>query len=208
MLRLKSKCKICRRYGEKMFMKGERCLGPKCGSTRRGTRPGMHGKAFRRNISEFGQQLAEKQKMRYTYGLTDTGLRRVFTEASEMRGKTSEVLLQILERRLDNIVYRAGFAISRGIARNLVSHGHILVNGKRVNIPSYRVRTGEVISIRPQSLEGAAFGDLANRLKKYQPPAWITLDVEAKTAHIAGLPKDETYHSGKNLRLVVEYYSK
>ncbi|MBI3627940.1 MAG: 30S ribosomal protein S4 [Candidatus Sungbacteria bacterium] len=206
MSRIQAKCKVCRRYGEKMFMKGERCMGPKCASLRRGTRPGMHGKRPKRNVSEFGTQLMEKQKMRYTYGLTDTALEKVFTEAQQKAGKTGEVLMQILERRLDNVVYRAGFTVSRGIARHIVSHGHVLVNGRRVNIPSYRVRKGDVISIRPQSLAGQGFEGLANALKKYNPPAWISLDPEACAATVNDLPKEEGV--GRNLRLVVEFYSK
>lgn len=189
-------------------MKGERCLGPKCASTRRGTKPGMHGKARSRNASEFSSQLQEKQKVRYTYGLTNTALEKVFTEASRKSGKTSEMLLQILERRLDNIAFRAGFALSRGIARHIVSHGHVMVNGRRVTIPSYRVKKGDVISIRPQSEASTAFADMFNRLKKFEPPAWIELNREARSATILDLPKEHDLQSNRNLRLVVEFYSK
>lgn len=191
-----------------MMMKGERCLGPKCGAVRRATRPGMHGKARRRAPSEFGSQLQEKQKVRYSYGLTNTGLEKIFNEASDMPGRTSDAMMQILERRLDNVVFRTGIAVSRGIARNLVSHGHILVNGKRVTIPSYRVRPGETISIREASADSPMFAELAPRLKKYSPPAWIELNADTKTAVIKALPKEEELRSERNLRLVVEFYSK
>lgn len=191
-----------------MFMKGERDLGPKCAHVRRGTRPGMHGKARRRGASEFGVQLAEKQKVRYTYGVTDAALRRVFGEAARMAGRTNETLAQLLERRLDNVVFRAGFAVSRGVARHIVSHGHILVNGRRVTIPSYRTRPGDQISARAQSLESSLFGDLPNRLRKYEPPAWIELDREGRQALVKALPPTSQISEGRDTGLVVEFYSK
>lgn len=190
------------------MMKGERCLGPKCASTRRGTKPGMHGKRRSRKESEFAQELQEKQKVRYAYGLTDTALRKVFAEASRKPGKTSSALVQMLERRLDNAVYRAGFAISRSIARHAVSHGHFLVNGRRVNIPSYRVKKGDVIGLRPSSKGKGHFTDVSNRFKKYEPPQWIAIDRAKEEATIQELPREELVPTGKNLRLVVEYYSK
>lgn len=189
-------------------MKGERCLGAKCGAVRRGTPPGMHGKKRRRAGSEFSNELREKQKLRYTYGLTNTGLEKVFSEAVLMTGKTTESLMQLLERRLDNVVYRSGFAISRGIARHMVSHGHILVNGKRVTIPSFRVRPGQVVSIHAKSQESPLFGEVASRIKKYEAPLWIELDRVAKSATIRAVPKEDELRSERNLRLVVEYYSK
>jgi len=191
-----------------MLMKGERCLGAKCGAIRRGTPPGMHGKKRRRQGSEFATELKEKQKLRYTYGLTNSGLGKVFSEAARMPGKTTEALMQILERRLDNVVYRAGFAVSRGIARHMVSHGHILVNGKRVTIPSYRVRPSQILSIHEKSQESPLFGDLAIRLKKYTPPAWIELNPADKKATIRSIPKENELLPFCQLRLVVEYYSK
>ncbi|KKW21581.1 MAG: 30S ribosomal protein S4 [Parcubacteria group bacterium GW2011_GWA1_51_12] len=168
----------------------------------------MHGKKRRRPGSEYGTEMREKQKVRYTYGLTDTGLRKIFGEAKEMPGKTSEALMQLLERRLDNVVYRSGLAISRGIARHLVSHGHILVNGRRVTIPSYRVRAGNAVAIRPASLESPLFADLANRIKKHEPPAWLDLAREDRRVTVRALPKEDELRSERNLRLVVEYYSK
>lgn len=191
-----------------MFMKGERCLGAKCGAIRRGTPPGMHGKRRRRPPSEYGTEMREKQKVRYSYGLTDRALRKIFTEASGMSGKTSEALVQLLERRLDNVVFRAGFAVSRSVARHLVSHGHILVNGKRVTIPSYRVKTGEVISIHRALLDSPLLADLGNRLKRYEPPAWLDLAKEERKVSVRNLPKEDELRSERNLRLVVEYYSK
>ncbi len=191
-----------------MFMKGERDLGPKCAHTRRGTRPGMHGKARRRNISEFSTQLKEKQKVRYTYGITDTALRKAFTEAARMTGRTNEALVQILERRLDNAVFRAGFAVSRGVARHIVSHGHITVNGRRVNIPSYRVWSGDVIAVRKESLESLAFAELANRLKNTEPPEWLDLNREERSAVVKALPTADAISEGRDMSLVVEFYSK
>lgn len=208
MLRLKSKCKVCRRYGEKMFMKGDRDLGAKCAHIRRGTKPGQHGKRRSRGLSEFGTELQEKQKLRYTYGLTNRGLEKVFEEASEKTGNTTETLARMLETRLDNAVYRAGFAVSRGIARHIVSHGHIFVNGRRVTIPSYRVRAGNVISLRPESSNSPLFSELTQRISKYDPPAWIELDRAAKAAKILRLPNEGELDTGRNVRLVVEFYSK
>lgn len=208
MLRLKAKCKICRRYGEKMFMKGERDLGPKCAHIRRGTRPGMHGKARRRRESEFGQQLAEKQKVRFSYGISNAALRKVFTEALARPEKTSEALGQMLERRLDNAAFRAGFAVSRSVARQAVSHGHILVNQRRVTIPSYRVRRGDIIAIKPQSLGTGVFADLENRWRKHNPPQWLEPDRESHSVKVKDLPREDEVRSGRDLRLVIEYYSK
>lgn len=205
---IRAKCKICRRYGEKMYMKGERDLGQKCAHIRRGTPPGMHGKRRRRNISEYANELKEKQKLRYSYGLTNTGLRKVFREAVSAKGNTTETLMALLERRLDNAVYRAGFAVSRGVAKHMVSHGHIFVNARRVDIPSYRVRTGEVISVRPESAKSPLFGELGERLEKVNPPEWIELDRAQRSAKILRLPKPEELEAGRNARLVVEFYSK
>jgi small subunit ribosomal protein S4 len=168
----------------------------------------MHGKARRRNASEFGVQLAEKQKVRYTYGITDTVLRRIFGEAVKAAGRTNEALMQLLERRLDNVVFRAGFAVSRSIARHIVSHGHILVNGQRVTVPSYRVRPGDQISIRVQSRESPLFADLLNRIRKYEPPAWIELDREGRQAIVKALPATGQVSEGRDMSLVVEFYSR
>ncbi|MDP3999181.1 MAG: 30S ribosomal protein S4 [bacterium] len=195
-----------RSLGVKLFLKGARCLSPKCATVRRPNRPGIHGKSRRRTTSEFSQQLKEKQKIKFSYGLRETQLRNVFARAAKNPGITGSVLLQSLERRLDNVVFRLGLAPSRSVGRQLVSHGHIMVKGRKVTIPSYAVTTGEKISIRPQSKDHPAFKDLAANLKKYEPPVWLNLDKEKMEGTVLSLPKDLEMLFDVNM--VVDYYSK
>ena len=168
--------------------------------------PGPHGKARRRAPSEVGLQLREKQKIKATYGLREQAMRRVFEKASKNPGVTSQMILNILERRLDNIVYRLGFALSRSVARQLVGHGHVTVNGRRVDIPSYEVKIGDVIAIRKESKDHAVLKDLAERLKKYAAPVWLALDKEKMEGKMAAMPKD--VEMSFDVPLVVDYYSK
>ena len=156
-------CKLCRREGQKLFLKGERCLGPKCAIERRSFPPGDHGRkaAFRRKMSDFGTQLREKQKARRIYGVMERQFRRYFREASRRKGLTGSTLLSILESRLDNVVYRLGFADSRAQARQLVRHGHFEVNGRKTDIPSYIVNVGDVIAVRSNSNKKEYFKDRA-----------------------------------------------
>lgn len=195
-----------RSLGVKLFLKPHRCSSPKCVTVRRPTRPGVHGKARRRAPSEFGQQLMEKQKIRFAYGIREAQMRRVFAAASKHKGITGEMIISFLERRLDNVVYRIGLAPSRSVGRQLIGHGHIMVNGKKVTIPSYEVKVNNVITIRPQSKDHLLFKDLAERLKQYEPPVWLVLDRERLEGKVISLPKD--FEIPFDVNLVVDYYSK
>ena len=194
-----------RAVGTKLFLKAYRCNSPKCATIRRPQRPGLHGKAYK-SLSEFGQQLKEKQRIRFTYGLREAQMKRVVREATKNPGVTGPLIISLLERRLDNAVYRLGFAASRSIGRQLVSHGHILVDGHKVSAPSYRVSTGEVITIRPQSKEHPILKSLPDTIKKYEPPVWLALDADKLEGKVLSDPKD--FEVPFDVNLVVDYYSK
>lgn len=195
-----------RSLGVKLFLKANRCNSAKCVTVRRPQKPGIHGNARRRGLSEYGQLLNEKQKIRFSYGLRESQLRKVFETASRNPGVTGEMMMQLLERRLDNAVFRIGLAPSRSVARQLVSHGHILVNGKKVTIPSYLLRTGDKLAIRPQSKDNPVFKDLNITLKKSEPPVWLNMDVEKYEGRVVALPKD--FDLPFDVNMVVDYYSK
>ena len=200
-----TKEKVERRLGTKLFLKGYRCNSPKCVTARRPSRPGLHGQA-RHTLSEFGTLLNEKQKIRATYGLRETQMRRLFESAAKNPGITGVLMLQLLERRLDNVVFRLGFAASRSVARQLISHGHIKVNGRKVTIPSFLVKIKDVISIRSESSQHPVLKDLKEQLKKYEPPAWLTLGKEKLEGSMNGVPKD--VEAPFDVNMVVDYYSK
>ncbi|MEK7465123.1 MAG: 30S ribosomal protein S4 [Patescibacteria group bacterium] len=201
--------RISRRLGEKFFFKAERDSSPKSAMVRRPYPPGMHGKRRRRSASEFGAELAEKQKIRYLYGLSDAALARVIREASRVRGRTkTQALVELLERRLDNVVFRLGLAPSRRIARHLVSYGHITVHGRRVRSPGLLVRPGDQIGIRPESRGGGLFEGLASRLKKHEPPAWLLLRHAEEAGEVKRLPQEADELLTYNLSKVIEYYSR
>ncbi|TSC96962.1 MAG: small subunit ribosomal protein S4 [Parcubacteria group bacterium Athens0714_26] len=195
-----------RALGVRLFLKANRCNSAKCAAVRRPQKPGIHGKSRRRGISEYGQLLNEKQKIRFSYGLRESQLRKVFETASRNPGVTGDMMMQLLERRLDNVVFRLGFAPSRSVARQLVSHGHILVNNKKVTIPSYLLRIGEKIVIRPQSKDNPVFKDLNITLKKSEPPVWLNMDTEKYEGRVVALPKD--FDLPFDVNMVVDYYSK
>jgi len=195
-----------RSLGAKLFLKPHRCSSPKCVTVRRPTKPGLHGKMRRRALSEYGQQLMEKQKIKFTYGIREAQMRKVFEAAAKHRGITGEMIINFLERRLDNVVYRLGLALSRSVGRQLVGHGHIIVNGKKVTIPSYEIKANDVIAIRPQSKDHHEFKDLAERLKQYEPPIWLFLDKALFEGKVISLPKD--FEIPFDVTLVVDYYSK
>jgi len=195
-----------RSLGIKLGLKAHRCNSPKCVLVRNPLRPGQHGKARRRAPSEFGQQLLEKQKMKAMYGVRDRQFQRIFEAAAKHVGATGEMLLKNLERRLDNVVYRLGLAASRSVARQLVNHGHIFVNGRKTNISSYRVEADDVISIRPQSKEHPVFKNLAETLKEYNQPVWLSLDKTKLEGKVLSEPKD--LENLFDVNLVVDYYSK
>jgi small subunit ribosomal protein S4 len=185
------------------------CGREKCAFKRKPYPPGIHGRAFRRGGSEFGSQLKEKQKLRLSYGLRERQFKNYIMSAIEQKAmKTGEAIFNFLESRLDNAVFRMGFVSTRSAARQMVSHGHIVVNGKRISIPSYQVRNGDVIGIRQNSVQKKLFMDLPLVLKKYEAPAWMQLDKEKKTAHIVGRPATPELEKGYNVNAIIEFYSR
>ena len=190
---IQDKCKICRRAGEKLFLKGERCFVAKCAMTRKPYAPGpatKSGGQRRQSTSDYAIKLRENQKIKFSYGLRTRQYNNYLYEAQERAGggNVKAKLYEFLESRLDNVVFRLGLAESRSIARQMVTHGHIMVNGRRVDIPSYRIKTGDKIAIRLQSAGKGIFKDLDLKLKKYNPPAWIKFDKTKKEGEIAGVP--------------------
>lgn len=203
---LDSKCRLCRREGTKLFLKGERCFSPKCPLEKKGAvAPGQHGLKMRRRLSEYGVQLREKQKAKRTYGVLERQFRRYFKKAFKKRGVTGEALLQLLESRLDNVVYRLGFVPSRSVARQVVRHGHILVDGKKVDIPSYQVKPGQVINLNPKAMKMEVVKkSLAE--KKKEIPSW--LQKKAAVGKIIRLPTRGEIGADIAEQLIVEYYSR
>ena len=205
---LDPKCRQCRREGEKLFLKGEKCFTDKCAIERRSYAPGQHGQTSGQRLSEFGQQLREKQKIRRLYGVLETQFRRVYAEAARRRGQTGENLLQLLEGRLDAVAYRMGFGASRAEARQIVRHNGVTVNGRRVNIPSYLVRPGVVIALtekaRGQLRVKAALEAAAQR----GFPEWIEVDVQAGKGVFKAYPQRAELSPTLNENLVVELYSR
>ena len=203
-------CKLCRREGEKLFLKGERCFSPKCAFERRSYAPGMHGRQsqFRRKESDYALQLRAKQKARRVYGVYERQFRRYFREAQRKRGLTGVNLLILLESRLDNVVYRLGFASSRTQARQLVLHGHFDVNGRKTNIPSYLVKPGDIIAVREYSRSKTYFKGVSEILDESQVPAWLSLDIPNLTGKMVDLPSRDDVDITLNEQLIVEYYSR
>ncbi|HEY65837.1 MAG TPA: 30S ribosomal protein S4 [Caldilineae bacterium] len=203
-------CKLCRREGQKLFLKGERCFSPKCAFERRSYPPGMHGPQarFRRRESDYGLQLREKQKAKRIYGVLERQFRRYFREAQRSKGLTGETLLILLERRLDNVIYRLGLASSRAQARQLVRHGHFEVNGRKTNIPSFLVKEGDVIRVRDRSRRTTYFKEIMERLGERPVPEWLSFDPEALTARVVALPTRDQIDVSLNEQLIVEYYSR
>jgi len=193
--------------GEKLFLKGERCFSQKCALTRRSYPPGIHGPKRRRSLSEYGLQLREKQKLRYIYGITETQLRNYFEKITGKEDK-SRSLLSMLEHRLDNVVYRLGFAKSRRTSRQIISHGHILVNGRKVDIPSYQVKKGDIIKIKKTSIKKGLFKDLSVHLKNYQVPSWLSLDKNKLIGKVIGEPTIQDIGEPAEVEKVIEFYSR
>jgi len=202
-----SVCRLCRRENLKLFLKGERCYTDKCAIERRNYPPGEHGQA-RPKFSEYSIQLREKQKVKRMYGLLENQFRRTFGQASRVKGITGESLLVLLERRLDNVTYRLGFASSRADARMLVRHGHVLVNGKRVNIPSYYVRVGDAVSIKEKSRQMARVLTAMEGAQRRGVPDWAELDRDTCSGRIKLLPTRSDITMPINEKLIVELYSK
>ena len=201
-------CKLCRREGTKLFLKGERCLSDKCAVDRRAFAPGQHGMSSQRKVLAYGRQLREKQKAKRTYGVLERQFRHYYEHAARRPGVTGENLLQLLESRLDNIVYRLGFAMSRPAARQLVRHRHIEVNGVRVNIPSYQVRPGDKIAVRKESKELDMIHESLRRVGKSREMAWLSLDKAALSGEMLEMPAREDIQIPLEEQLIVELYSK
>ncbi len=203
-------CKLCRREGEKLFLKGERCISPKCAFERRPYAPGLHGRAaqYRRKESDYGRQLRAKQKARRVYGAMERQFRRYFRDAEQRRGVTGTNLLIMLESRLDNVVYRMGFAASRPQARQLVRHGHLDVNGRKVNIPSFLVEPGDVIAVRSKSRQSPYFQDLVHDLPHRAVPEWLARDDETLSGRVMATPERKDIDVSLDEHLIVEYYSR
>ncbi len=202
-------CRLCRREGMKLYLKGDRCYTPKCGIDRRSYAPGDRGQSqSRKKVTEYGLQLREKQRARRSYGILERQFRRYFDAAERQKGITGENLLRLLERRLDNVAYRVGFGDSRAEARQLVRHGHLTVNGRCVSIPSYLVKIGDIIEIAPGSKEQARFADLAETAAHKTLPPWLEVDLEKMRVRVLGFPSREDIDTPVKEHLIVELYSR
>jgi small subunit ribosomal protein S4 len=199
-------CRLCRRDGVKLFLKGERCYTSKCAIERRKYPPGQHGQK-QRKLAEYGQQLREKQKLKRIYRVLETPFANYFKEATRRKGVTGETLLQLLESRLDNVVYRLGYALSRRQARQLVNHGHFKVNGRRVNIPSYLTKPGDVITVAEKSRRGA-IEEAARTAGGRRTPTWLSVDLNNFSGQVVSVPTRDQIDTQVEEALVVEFYSR
>ncbi|HSS36935.1 MAG TPA: 30S ribosomal protein S4 [Patescibacteria group bacterium] len=202
-----SVCRLCRREGAKLFLKGSRCYSKKCAFERRPTPPGQHG-VRRRKVGDYGLQLREKQKVRRTYSVLERQFKNYFDAAEARPGVTGENLLRLLELRLDNAVYRMGFATSRAAARQLVTHGHFAVNGRPTNIPSYQLKSGDRVEVRESHREREPFKVAKETLRSHQPPDWLSIDAAKLSGSVLDQPRRDQMPLDLNEQLVVEYYSR
>lgn len=203
--------RIERRLGDKLFLKGERSYSPKAAMVRKPYPPGLHGKKMKnRKFSEYGLQLVSKQKVRNIYRILERQFRKYIDEALKSKGDSGEVLVRNIERRLDNVIFRMGFSEARDAARQLVTHGHFLVNDKPVNIPSFKVKIGDTVKIKPQNLSNKYFSSFLPRyFKKYQPPSWVEVDKETFVGRVKDLPNlPESGIDHKDIQAVIEFYSR
>lgn len=202
-------CRLCRREGAKLFLKGDRCYKPSCAIEKRGTNPpGQHGGARRKLLAGYGEQLREKQKVKRIYFILEKQFRTYFDKARRQKGVTGENLLFMLERRLDNVVYRAGFSTSRRQARQLVNHGHITVNGHKVNIPSFQVKIGDVVDVKPRTQKNAHVEGAWQTAVGRGRPAWLSAAGKDLSVSVAALPTRQDIDANINEQLIVELYSK
>lgn len=202
------KCKLCRREGDKLMLKGERCATAKCAIVKRNYPPGLHGPKGRARQSGYNMQLREKQKAKKIYNLMEKQFALSFERAIKQKGEAGENLMKILETRLDNVIYRLGFASSRSEARVLTNHGHFKVNDVKVNIPSFNVKTGDIIKIKQSSRNSKRFANLSEKLKKVEIPGWLNLDLKDLSAKVLNQPTKENFESKINSQMIVEFYSK
>lgn len=206
--KLEPRCKQCRREGEKLFLKGDRCFSAKCAIVKRNYAPGLHGVKGRTKLSDFGIRLREKQKVKRMYMLNEKQLQQYFDSAFGKTGDTGLTLAQMLERRLDNVIYRLKLAPSRSAARQMVSHGHFMVNGKKMNIPSYLVKVKDEISIKANKEQKGTVKDWPGPNVLADVPAWVSLDTDKKKAKILHVPADKDLSLGVDMNLIIEYYSR
>jgi len=204
------KCRQCRRSGEKLFLKGDRCFLPKCAMVKRAYPPGAQGnkKTRRGGNSEYGRQLAQKQKVKKIYGIFERQLKNYFDEAQAQKGDTRENLIMKLESRLDNVIFRLGWMKSRSAARQLVNHGHVLVNNRPVDVPSFRVKKGDVITLKERISKSKLVENLLESLKKYESPVWLAQEKGSFEAKVLSLPEGEDLGDVSSLGLIVEFYSR
>jgi len=200
-------CRLCRRYGEKLYLKGDRCFGPKCSFTKRPTPPGG-GSQRRRKVSDRGLQLREKQRARVLYGLLEKQFRSYYNEALRRTGVTGDLLIRSLESRLDNVVYRLGFADSRKQARQVVRHGHIMLNDRKTDVPSANVKLGDTVSFTPRGAKTEYAKIVQETVRSKQPPSWLSLDMAAMKGRVIGEPTLEVAESFFDPNVIVEYYSR
>ncbi|MFA7087735.1 MAG: 30S ribosomal protein S4 [Patescibacteria group bacterium] len=203
-----NKCKQCRRAGEKLFLKGERCSTPKCAMVKRNYAPGFHGPKGRKRLSDYGLQLMEKQKTKKFYGLSEKQFRLTFVKAFKKAGDAGKNFLRALELRLDNVIYRIGWATSRAQARQLVNHGHFTVDGRRAGIPSFSVKAGQVIKVKKSHQNSRYFKTASERIKKAERPSWLNLDAADLSTKVLHEPKDADLPQNFNAQIIIEYYSK
>ncbi len=205
---LNPKCKQCRREAQKLFLKGDRCNSPKCAMVKRNFPPGAHGVKGYPRLSGYGIQLREKQKAKRIYRLLETQFKNYFQKANKNKENTEQILLQLLEMRLDNVIYRAGFTKSRDLAKQLVSHDHFVVNGKKADIPSYQLKVGDVVAISEKSKKAKIFNNLKEQLKKAESISWLSVDPEKMEIKVVDRPKLEEAKKEFDPKLIVEFYSR
>jgi len=205
---IKAVCRLCRREGEKLFLKGSKCSGPKCSIARRAYSPGQHGPVSRTKLSNYGLQLREKQKVKRIYGVFEKQFRRYFTVVSKKKGVTGKLLLQMLERRLDNVIFRLGFAVSRAQARQIVRHNFVVVNSRRVNIPSFLIDKDDLIQIKSKENNQKVIRQNLELTKDRSVPSWLELNLQELKTKVLRLPEREDISADIQEQLIVELYSK
>ncbi len=205
---LDPKCKQCRRAGQKLFLKGERCNTAKCAMVKRNFPPGIHGSKGYGRLTDYALQLREKQKAKKIYRLMENQFKNYFTKANKTQENTENILLQLLEMRIDNVIYRSGFAKSRDLARQLISHNHFLVNGQKVNIPSYQVKVNDIISLKEKSQSSKSFTNLKEQIKKNEPVSWLSVDLDKLEIKVVDKPSIDESKGEFDPKLIVEFYSR
>lgn len=203
-----SKCKLCRRAGEKLFLRGDRCYGSKCAIVKRNYPPGAHGSTGSPRLTSYGTQLKEKQKIKRAYGISEKQMKNYYLKAKKLKGDTASILLQFLELRLDNIVYRLGFARSRSQARQMVSHKHVLLNKKVNNIASTQTKVNSIVAMKPQGIEKPFFQTALTNLEKHEVMPWLKLNIPEYSGQIIKKPTTEDVKQNFDIKTVIEFYSR